>query len=148
MIFFQFVQEIELLTIIQDVWKIYLCCWMYPWWIIHLHILFQIVEGPKKSIRWTRLKKTKFRQTWALIIWLRTYGSGAYSWTGKLAQDLKKSMTAKIYTITSFWSWTIPNLWSKMLIFTRAFHKLRVLLHLCPTQNFWPLLRALKWGTI
>ena len=38
-------------------------------------------------------------------------------------------------------------LWSKMLILKRAFHNLRVLPHLCLPQNFWQLMRALKWGT-
>ena len=40
------------------------------------------------------------------------------------------------------------HLWSKMLIFKRAFHKLRVLPHLLQPQNFRPLIRALDWGTI
>ena len=34
------------------------------------------------------------------------------------------------------------------LISKRAFHKLRLLPHLCLTKNFWPLIRALKWGTM
>ena len=40
------------------------------------------------------------------------------------------------------------DLWSKLLIFKRAFHRLRVLPHLCPPHSFWPLLRAFKWGTV
>ena len=37
--------------------------------------------------------------------------------------------------------------WSKMLIFKREFHKVRVLPHFCQPHSFWPLLRAFKWGT-
>ena len=39
-------------------------------------------------------------------------------------------------------------LWSKMLILMKVFHKLIVLPHICPPQNFWPLTRAFKWCTI
>ena len=38
--------------------------------------------------------------------------------------------------------------WSKVLIFKRAFHKLKGPPHLCLAQIFWPLMRAFKWGTI
>ena len=44
------------------------------------------------------------------------------------------------------WDQRFAILWSKMLIFERAFHKLRVLPHFCPPQNFWPLMIAFKWG--
>ena len=40
------------------------------------------------------------------------------------------------------------DLWSKMLIFKREFHKVRVLPHFCPPHSFWPLLRAFKWGAV
>ena len=40
------------------------------------------------------------------------------------------------------------HLWSKMVIFKRVFHNHRVLPHLCPSQKFWPLMRAFNWGTI
>ena len=53
----------------------------------------------------------------------------------------------EVHTIMSFWNWTIPDLWSKMLIFKRVFDKLILLLHFCTSQNFWPLMRAFKWGT-
>ena len=53
-----------------------------------------------------------------------------------------------LYTAMRLWLWSEAILWSKMLIFKRAFHKLRVLPNLCPPQNFWPLIRAFKWVTI
>ena len=37
---------------------------------------------------------------------------------------------------------------SKILIFKRVFYKLRVLLHLYPSQGFLQLMRAFKWGTM
>ena len=40
------------------------------------------------------------------------------------------------------------DIWSKILIFKRAFHKLRILPHLCPPHKLWQLMRALKWGTL
>ena len=40
------------------------------------------------------------------------------------------------------------DIWSKILIFNRAFHKSRVLPNLCLPHSFWPLLWALKWGTV
>ena len=49
-----------------------------------------------------------------------------------------------VYTVMRLWLWSEAILWSKMLIFKRAFHKLRVLPHLCPPQKFWPLIRAFK----
>ena len=39
-------------------------------------------------------------------------------------------------------------LWSKIRIFKRAFHSLRILPQLCLPQNFWQLMRASKWGTL
>ena len=55
---------------------------------------------------------------------------------------LRKS-TAKI-----IWNQSEAILWGKMLIFKRAFYKLRLLPQLCPPQNFWLLMRAFKWGTM
>ena len=46
------------------------------------------------------------------------------------------------------WNQSEVILWSKMLIFKRAFHKLRLLPQLCPPQIFWPPMRGFKWGTI
>ena len=63
-------------------------------------------------------------------------------------ESTKKIFFHSEYTIKYKTLHSFATLWSKMLIFTRAFHKLRVLLHIYPTQNFWPLLRALKWGTV
>ena len=51
--------------------------------------------------------------------------------------------TAKI-----IWNQSEAILWSKMHIFKRTFHNLRVLPHLCPAHDFQLLMRAFKWGTI
>ena len=58
------------------------------------------------------------------------------------------SILLYIRTVADFQIGWRAILWSKMVIFKRAFHKLRVLSHLCPPQKFWQLMRALKWGTI
>ena len=61
---------------------------------------------------------------------------------------IPRNLRCSLCTVRSEWKWSEAILWSKMLIYKRAFHKLRVLPDLCSPQKFWQLMRALKWGTI
>ena len=65
------------------------------------------------------------------------------NWNEKSHEVTQFKCTVKIKS-----NGTDVTLWSKMLIFKRTFHNLKVLTHLYPAHNFYPLIRALKWGTI
>ena len=86
-------------------------------------------------------------------------GRYIYSWWKELLFNIKiqiftnfgvfwQKIYLSTYTVSVRSNRTDTTLWSKMPIFKRPYHTLKMLPHLYSTQIFQSLIRALNWGSI
>ena len=115
-------------------------------WIMNIDDTYSLFANAnnngKEDIWWWIWEMDERKRTNALYIHEK------YLLLMELNESWKNGERCDTHTVRSKWKWSEAILWSKMMIFKKAFHKLRVLPHLLQPQNFWPLIRALEWGTI